>query len=77
MSLFFFVSVIMSNKYCQKNKKKLQKEAHEWHQNLSKEETKDKKGPWNISKFFWRKIKKGANIIMKLIKSFLWKKRLA
>ena len=66
----------MSNKYCQKNKKRLQKEAHERHQNLSKEERdRRQKRPLKYIKIFLKKNKKGANIIMKLIKIFLWKKK--
>ena len=42
----------MVNKYCQKHKEKLQKEAHERYQNLSEEEKdeRQKKCPRQISK---------------------------
>ena len=44
----------MTNKYCQKQKERLQKEARERYENLSEEEkkAKDKKGSRKISKLY-------------------------
>ena len=63
----------MVNKYYQKHKEKLQKEAHEWHQNLLEEEKEkgEKELKTDIKIFLKRKKKKIVSIIMNVIRIFL------
>ena len=63
----------MVNKYYQKHKEKLQKEAHEWYQNLLEEEKEkgEKKLKTDIKIFLKRKKKKIVSIIMNVIRFFL------
>ena len=64
----------MVNKYYQRSKEKLQKEAQERYQNLSKEEKKGKKRLETDIKIFQKKKNKKSNNIIKIaIRIFLKK----
>ena len=61
----------MTNRYCQKHKERLWKEAHQKYQNLSEKEKdkKQKKSPKKISKSFWRTKAKSTWVYEKLLVS--------
>ena len=59
----FSIYIKVINKYYQKHKKRLQKEAREGYQSLSEEEKKDKRPQKDVKILLKKKNKKGISII--------------